>query len=74
MLAVVRRDQGRYAEAIELFDRALSVQTAILDSNHPAIAETLDEYAECLRRVGRIEEAKQLQGRADAVSASAELR
>ena len=35
-----------------------------------AIAETLDEYAECLRRAGRSEEAGQLQARAAAARPS----
>ena len=69
-LAVVRRDQGMYEEAAGLFERALVVQESTLDKDHPNLVKTLEEYAECLRMQGRLDEAAVLEDRVEEIRSS----
>lgn len=61
-LARNRRDQRRYADAAELYEKALAVQEKAMPSesggkNHPDIARTLDEIADCYRHEERYDRA-----------------
>jgi eukaryotic-like serine/threonine-protein kinase len=60
-LAGVLRDQRRYAEAEPLYREALGIREA---ARHPRLGETLRDYAEMLRAVGRADEAAVLEVRA----------
>jgi Tetratricopeptide repeat len=51
-----------------LFRRALTIREQILGARHPALAATLEAYADLLRETGREAEAGLLVGRARARS------
>jgi eukaryotic-like serine/threonine-protein kinase len=62
-LANVLRDQERYIEAELLYQRALAIrEEAYDDPLHRHVRETRREYAELLRRMGRLEEARLMIG------------
>lgn len=61
-LARNRRDQRRYADAAALYEKALAVQEKAMPSesggkNHPDIARTLDDIADCYRHEERYDRA-----------------
>ena len=65
-LANVYRDAGRLTEAEPLYRRALSIRQDALPAGNPYIAETLEDYAELLRLMGRDDEAASMAQRAAA--------
>ena len=56
--------QGRYAEAKPLFQRALQIHEQRLGDNHPAVAISLNNLAELYRTQGNYAEAESLYQRA----------
>jgi hypothetical protein len=65
-LAGLLRDQSRYGEAEMLYRCALGIREKLVDS--VPRAETLRDYAELLRRTGRLVEAEALEQRAAAAT------
>lgn len=63
-LGMVRMRQGRAPEAEAHFLRSLTVGESIYGPKSPRLLETLDGYAECLRVLGRDEDAAELENRA----------
>ena len=55
---------GKYAEAKPLYERSLAMDEKILGPEHPALAESLKNYAELLRKMGRDDEAAKMEARA----------
>lgn len=66
-LAMVRLRQKSFSEAERLFRRALTIGELKYGSDSPRIFATLDGYAECLRALGRNDEADELEARAEAI-------
>jgi hypothetical protein len=60
------RDATRYAEAEPLYQRALAIREKAFGAAHPDVGETLRDYAELLRRMGRTGESAQMLTRAAA--------
>ena len=52
-LAELYRAQGHCADAEPLYRRALAIREKALGSEHPAIAQILENYAALLRDAGR---------------------
>ena len=44
-LAIVYKEQGKYAEAEALYKRALEIKEKALGADHPAVAMTLNNLA-----------------------------
>lgn len=63
------RDQGRNAEVEPLHKRALAIWEKALEPEHPAVATSLENYADLLRKTGRVSEAKEMEARAQAIQA-----
>ena len=53
----VYRDQGRYGEAEPLYDRAMAIHQQTSDAAPQKLTELKADYAELLRRMGRVDEA-----------------
>jgi tetratricopeptide (TPR) repeat protein len=68
-LAALYRDQGRYAEAEPLYQRALAIWEEALGPEHPNVATALENYAALLRDTGRSEDAMEMEARAKAIRA-----
>ena len=60
MLAAVYSEQGRFAEAEPLFQRALTIHEKRLSKNHPWYAECAHDLATLYERQGRYREAEPL--------------
>ncbi len=60
-------EQGRHAEAEPLRRRALAIQEAKLEPDHPDLAQTLDGLAEVCEQTGRTAEAQELSARAKSI-------
>jgi len=60
-------DQGKYAEAAALAQKALALTEQALGPNDPATATALNDLAECLRNAGDTARAEQLHRRALAI-------
>ena len=67
-LAVLYRDQGKYAEAEPLYQRALAIREKALGSDHPDVAASLNNLAELYRDQGKYAEAEPLYQRALAIT------
>jgi CHAT domain-containing protein/tetratricopeptide (TPR) repeat protein len=52
-LGAIRAQRGEFAAALSLVERALSIRTAVLGSEDPLIADTLDEIARVLIQLER---------------------
>ncbi len=63
------REQGRYAEAEPLYQRALAIVEKALGSEHPSVATSLENYAALLWKTGRNAEATRMKARAKAIRA-----
>ncbi len=63
----VQRDQGRFAEAEATYRRALDLRERVLGPSATGVAETLTNYAELLRKMGRTTEADRMAARAAAI-------
>ncbi len=68
-LALLYSDQGKYAQAEPLYQRALAIYEQAFDPDHPYIATVLENYARLLRQMQRNEEAATLEQRAQAMRA-----
>jgi tetratricopeptide (TPR) repeat protein len=68
-LAELYRAQGQYAKAEPLYQRALASREKALGPEHPKVAISLENYALCLRDMGRPNEATPLEARAKAIRA-----
>ncbi len=66
-LALLYHDEGKYAEAEPLYQRALAINEKTLGPEHPSVALSLENYAELLRKTGREEEASSMEARAEAI-------
>ncbi len=65
-LALVYDEQGRYAEAKSLYERALAIWETALGPEHPHVATGRANYAAFLRETGQTDEADNLEARAKA--------
>jgi len=70
-LAGLYQDQGKYAEAEPLYQRALAIAELTLGPAHPNVATSLENYASLLRKTNRNAEADKLEERARAIRAKA---
>ena len=68
-LANLYNDQGKYAEAEPLYQRALVIREKALGPGHSAVATSLENYADLLREMGRDDEAAEMETRAQAIRA-----
>ena len=68
-LAAVYRAQGKYAQAEPLYQRALGIYETALGPEHPHVADTLENYADLLRKMERDVEAEEMEKRAKAIRA-----
>ena len=68
-LALLYHNQGQYAQAEPLYQRALAIREKALSPEHPAVATYLENYVLCLRAVDRPDEAAPLESRAKAIRA-----
>jgi len=68
-LALLAQDDSNYAEADSLFERALKIRDKILPRGHLEVAQTLEDYAVLLHKMGRPREAGPLEARAAAIRA-----
>jgi serine/threonine protein kinase/Tfp pilus assembly protein PilF len=66
-LAQVYQAQGRFQEAVALFDSALAIRKRVLEPNHPDLATGLNNLAVLLREQGRHAEAAHRLGQAIAI-------
>jgi tetratricopeptide (TPR) repeat protein len=69
-LAVLYRDQGNYAQAEPLFQRALAIWEKALGPQHPNVATALENCARLLREMKRGAAARELEARAQAIRAA----
>jgi serine/threonine protein kinase/Tfp pilus assembly protein PilF len=68
-LAKLHARQGKTAQAEQAYRRALSIREKALGADPTAVAETLEDYAELLRNIGRSGEAVQMEARAKSIRA-----
>ena len=71
-LAVLYDDQGKYAQAEPLYQRALAIVEKALGPEHPHVATSLETYAIMLRETGRDDLAAEMEARAKAIRAKSE--
>jgi hypothetical protein len=57
--------EGRYTDAEPLLKRLLAIKEAALGHNSPQLVPILDSYVIVLRVLGRDDEAKSMEARAD---------
>ena len=62
-LALLYRDQEKYAEAEPLFKRSIAIIEQALGPDYPTLAVRLENYAALLRRTGRVTEVDNLEAR-----------
>ena len=65
--AMVLRAEGKYREAVALYERILELEERVHGSEDPRLATALTNYAGCLRYLGRYEEAEKAARRAQAI-------
>lgn len=66
-LGMLNYERGDYLEAERLFRRAIAAEEAALGADHPYVAMILRSLARLLRRTGRVDEAHELEERAQAI-------
>jgi hypothetical protein len=66
-VAATLGDQGRSAEAEELYKRSLELSEKTVGTDHPDVAATLESYAAFLDKIGRSPQAKQFEIRAKTI-------
>ena len=66
-LAIVYKNQGRYGDAIPLYQRALAINEKALGTSHPQVAGVLGNLASAYKRQGRYGDAIPLYQRALAI-------
>jgi hypothetical protein len=64
--------QSRYAKAEPLYKRSLAIDEKALGPDHPAVATSLENYADFLRATGRSADAVYMEVRAKASRAKQE--
>ncbi len=57
-LGIVLTEQGEHAAALIEFDRALALREAILGTQHPHVASTLNNRADSRLKLGRLDDAE----------------
>ena len=60
-LALLYDNQGQYAKAEPLYQRALAIWEKALGPEHPELLKSLENYAVLLRDIGRPKEAEALE-------------
>ena len=68
-MALLYQVSGQYAEAEPLYQRALAIWEKALGPEHLNVAQSLENYADLLRKTGRADEAAELEARAQAIRA-----
>ena len=68
-LAGLYSNQGQYAKAEPLYERALAIYEKALGPEHPDVATSLESYAILLRNIDLPEDAALLESRARAIRA-----
>ena len=68
-LALTYGAQGRTSEAEPLLKRSLAIREKVLGPEHPAVAESLENYSALLRKSNRESEAAAMEERAKAIRA-----
>ena len=68
-LALLYEAQCRYVEAEPLYQRALAIREKALGPEPPDVATSLENYADLLRKTGRVSEATKREARAKAIGA-----
>ena len=68
-LALLYRNQGKYAQGEPLLKRSLAIMEKALGPEHPNTAQSLENYAVLLRKMDRNAEAKKMEARAQAIRA-----
>jgi tetratricopeptide (TPR) repeat protein len=66
-LANTYRQQGKYAEAEPLYQRAIQVKEKSVGPLHKEMVPVLENYAKMLRAAGRVSEAEKLDKKAMAI-------
>ena len=61
--------QGKYDKAEPLYERSLRIREKALGTGHPAVAQSLQNYAALLRKMNRDTEADKMEARAQAIRA-----
>ncbi len=70
--ALLYQAQGHYAKAEPLYQRSLAIREKALGPEHPAVAQSLENYAALLRQIARADEAESMEARAKAIRAKYE--
>ncbi len=65
-------DQSKYAEAEPLYQRSLAIGEKALGTEHPYVAQSLENYAALLREIARADEAERMETHAKAIRAKPE--
>ena len=68
------QDTNRLAEAEQYIRRALAIDEASYGPNHPSVANSLNNLAECQRATNRLDGAESLYRRALAIDAASYVR
>ncbi len=68
-LALLYYNQGKYAQAEPLYQRALAIDEKALGPEHPQVATVLENYAALLHKLNRDAEADKMEARAQAIRA-----
>lgn len=66
-LAKLYKNKGDYDKAESLYREILKREETLFGSNNPALASTLDDYAELLSKMNRLDEASKLTTRANLI-------
>jgi hypothetical protein len=64
---MVYANQGKYADAEPLYQRALAIREETLGPDHPEVATILEKYASQLCKTGREMQARPMNARAQAI-------
>lgn len=57
-LGALASDEGRMTDAEPLFKEAIAIHEESLGMSHPLVADDLEAYAKCLKKMGRTEDEK----------------
>ncbi len=70
--ALLYQAQGKYAKAEPLYQRAPAIREKALGSEHPDVAQSLENYAALHRQNARVDEAAKMEARTKAIRAKSE--
>ena len=73
-MGLLYSSQGKYSEAEPLLKRSLSICEGKLGPNDPRLAKVLNNLAELYRKIGKEEEASELEERAKKIKAQSGSR